>query len=113
MGSDQGLHVVSEPQTGCPRSQSAKYRRHLTARPEDQIPGLPPMSDQEWEGLWTRSPSDLAGYQHIHRVPPEQLVAYAAGCSLYAWVFAEPTRFQYPVPYRHPSGAVIWVRLSF
>jgi hypothetical protein len=30
----------------------------------------------------------------------------------YAWVLANPRRFTEPVPYRHPSGAVIWVNLD-
>ena len=30
----------------------------------------------------------------------------------YAWVMAKPRRLKEPVPYEHPSGAVIWVRLD-
>jgi hypothetical protein len=30
----------------------------------------------------------------------------------YAWVMAEPKLLVPPVPYKHPSGAVIWVRLT-
>jgi len=30
----------------------------------------------------------------------------------YAWVLANPRRFAKPVPYKHPSGAVIWVSLD-
>ena len=30
----------------------------------------------------------------------------------YAWVMAKPRRLKQPVPYEHPSGAVIWVRLD-
>lgn len=29
----------------------------------------------------------------------------------YAWVLKNPNKFNPPRPYRHPSGAVIWVRL--
>ena len=29
----------------------------------------------------------------------------------YAYVFSNPRRFKRPIPYRHPSGAVRWVRL--
>jgi hypothetical protein len=29
----------------------------------------------------------------------------------YAYVFSNPRRFNRPIPYRHPSGAVTWVRL--
>jgi hypothetical protein len=30
----------------------------------------------------------------------------------YAWVVEKPRYLKHPVPYRHPSGAVIWVRLD-
>lgn len=30
----------------------------------------------------------------------------------YAWVLERPRKLKWPVPYRHPSGAVIWVRLD-
>jgi hypothetical protein len=30
----------------------------------------------------------------------------------YAWVMAKPRKLKHPVPYEHPSGAVIWVRLD-
>jgi len=30
----------------------------------------------------------------------------------YAWVLRKAKRFRTPIPYRHPSGAIIWVRLT-
>ncbi|MBO8171923.1 MAG: ASCH domain-containing protein [Bacillaceae bacterium] len=30
----------------------------------------------------------------------------------YAWRLANPKKFLMPVPYKHPNGAVIWVRLQ-
>jgi hypothetical protein len=30
----------------------------------------------------------------------------------YAWVLAKPRILKRPLPYQHPSGAVIWVRLD-
>jgi len=30
----------------------------------------------------------------------------------YAWVMAKPRRLTKPIPYSHPSGAVIWVKLN-
>ena len=30
----------------------------------------------------------------------------------YAWVLAKPQRLDWPVPYKHPMGAVIWVTLD-
>ena len=30
----------------------------------------------------------------------------------YAWVLTNPKRFNKPIPYEHPGGAVIWVKLT-
>ena len=30
----------------------------------------------------------------------------------YAWVLEKPEIYEYPIPYKHPMGAVIWVDLS-
>ena len=30
----------------------------------------------------------------------------------YAWVIRNAKRFRTPIPYRHPSGAIIWVKLT-
>jgi hypothetical protein len=30
----------------------------------------------------------------------------------YAWVMGKPRYLKHAVPYQHPSGAVIWVRLD-
>lgn len=30
----------------------------------------------------------------------------------YAWVFETPVRYEQPIPYQHPQGAVIWVKLK-
>jgi hypothetical protein len=32
--------------------------------------------------------------------------------SVYAWVMARPHRYEKPVPYSHPQGAVIWVNIG-
>ena len=29
----------------------------------------------------------------------------------YAWIISEPCRYESPKPYKHPNGAVIWVKL--
>lgn len=38
-----------------------------------------------------------------------KLVSYE---KIYAWVLAKPRRLKRWVPYEHPSGAVIWVKLD-
>lgn len=30
---------------------------------------------------------------------------------VYAWVFEKPFRYKEPKPYKHPPGAIIWVKL--
>lgn len=46
-----------------------------------------------------------------HQVPPERMseVPYK---SFYAWELADVRRLNPPVRYKHPPGAVIWVRLD-
>ena len=29
----------------------------------------------------------------------------------YAWHLANPIKFEVPIPYKHPSGAIVWVNL--
>ncbi len=45
-----------------------------------------------------------------HKIPPDQLDEY--GKYLNAWVVEEPKKLAEPIPYEHPQGAVIWVRLD-
>jgi len=46
-----------------------------------------------------------------HRVRPKPGQNYK-GKYLYPWVMAKAFMLPKPVPYKHPSGAVIWVTLS-
>jgi hypothetical protein len=43
-----------------------------------------------------------------HRIVDLSCVPYK---KMYAWVLENPVRYQEPVPYRHPQGAVKWVDL--
>ncbi len=43
-----------------------------------------------------------------HRVPVENGLMYP---KTYAWILQDARRFEHPISYKHPSGAVIWVRL--
>ena len=43
-------------------------------------------------------------------LPSEATLGYYR--QTYAWVLENPRYLNRPVPYRHPSGAVIWVRLE-
>ncbi|POR41304.1 ASCH domain-containing protein [Methylobacterium sp. V23] len=58
------------------------------------------------------SPEELAASTQQHCVPLEQQAEVIAAGWLIPWEFARPHRLPYPVPYRHPLGAVIWVRLE-
>ena len=31
--------------------------------------------------------------------------------STYAWIITNPFRYKTPIPYKHPKGAIIWVKL--
>ena len=57
----------------------------------------------------------IAGYAKTakrHRTPPEhQKGAFTGGWRI-PWLLQNAKRLKKPVPYKHPSGAVIWVNLA-
>lgn len=60
-----------------------------------------PLSLKELAANWRQ-----AGFgrdEHLNRLPYKKT---------FAWVLKNPKRLRAPVPYDHPSGAVIWVRLK-
>lgn len=50
----------------------------------------------------------LPNYKRLHQVEDESLLD--KWC--YAWVLSNAKRFKEPIPYTHPKGAVIWVKLD-
>ena len=58
------------------------------------------------------SRAEIAPYEHLHRVPAPSASTSSGPKGLYAWEVEEAVRFDPPVPYTHPQGAVIWVRLD-
>ena len=65
----------------------------------DLVDCVGPLSDEE-----LRSNAVKAGM-----TPEEATSAYR---QTYAWVVSNARRLATPVPYRHPSGAIIWVKLE-
>jgi hypothetical protein len=49
----------------------------------------------------------LPHYKRLHLVEDESLLD--KWC--YAWVLDNAKRFDKPIPYKHPKGAVIWVKI--
>ena len=43
-----------------------------------------------------------------HKVEDLSIVGYKTP---HAWVLADAQRYETPIPYKHPAGAVIWVKL--
>lgn len=58
------------------------------------------------------SPDEASAHEAQHRVPRKQIEQYSGPKGLYAWEVTAAHRFNTPVPYTHPQGAVIWVRLE-
>jgi hypothetical protein len=58
------------------------------------------------------SSEEIGEYEHLHQVPDDDTSTYSGPQGLYAWGVADAVRFETPVPYRHPQGAVIWVLLD-
>jgi hypothetical protein len=58
------------------------------------------------------TPTSYAEAAAAHRIAPErQAKAFADGRRI-PWVMEKARALPKPVPYRHPSGAVIWVNLD-
>ena len=55
--------------------------------------------------------AELDDHIEQHRVDREFLADYAAGGPLFAWELTGARRLSSPLPYEHPQGAVIWVKL--
>ena len=47
-----------------------------------------------------------------HRVSETMLSTYYRPGKTFAWVLADPQQLPQPIHYRHPAGAVIWVKLT-
>ncbi|MFC1970703.1 ASCH domain-containing protein [Chloroflexota bacterium] len=45
-----------------------------------------------------------------HRIPPEDISRFSYG-KIFAWELSNANTFRSPIPYKHPRGAVVWVRL--
>ena len=58
------------------------------------------------------SSEEIGEYEHLHRVLSDDTSTYSGPQGLYAWEMTGAVRFATPVPYRHPQGAAIWVRLD-
>ena len=56
--------------------------------------------------------TQMLANEEKHRVSETMLSTYCRPGQSYAWVLADASPFPQPIPYRHPAGAVIWVRLS-
>lgn len=52
---------------------------------------------------------EMLAHQHRHRIPTERLQDLASW--RHPWVLSSACRWAQPVPYRHPQGAVVWVRM--
>lgn len=47
-----------------------------------------------------------------HRIPAERILSGEVENWCHPWVLEDVVRYATPIPYRHRSGAVIWVRLN-
>lgn len=58
------------------------------------------------------SAAQMAFNQARHRIPKEQIGKGEGARWNTAWVMKDAQRLAEPIPYEHPSGAVIWVALD-
>ena len=79
-----------------------RARSGLVVGTADIVDCLPPLTSVE----------AYAAAERFHAIPPhEQMDAFEGGWRT-PWVLTNARPFSAPVPYRHPSGAVIWVALD-
>ncbi|MBI4119457.1 MAG: ASCH domain-containing protein [Parcubacteria group bacterium] len=58
------------------------------------------------------SPHEMARHWKKHRTSRKEIKKYAnGGKKMHAWILMNAKRLQKPIPYRHPRGAVIWVKI--
>jgi ASCH domain len=48
----------------------------------------------------------------FHRIPEKDLIAACSAGWTIPWVMEKIQAFKKPVPYTHPKGAVIWIKLT-
>lgn len=59
------------------------------------------------------SVEDMMAHTAAHLTPADELLLTGLPYkNTYAWVLANPQRFEDPIPYKHPSGAITWVDLE-
>jgi hypothetical protein len=58
------------------------------------------------------TPQAYADAEPKHRIPPERQASAFRDGWVTPWVIASARPLRRPVPYSHPSGAVIWVTLA-
>ncbi|AAL80362.1 ASCH domain-containing protein [Pyrococcus furiosus DSM 3638] len=57
------------------------------------------------------TPEELSKHENKHLASYEFLKRYSNGKKLYAWVLANPQKFENPIDVEIPNGAQIWVNL--
>ncbi len=80
----------------------------LIAAGSGQIIGVANLSDVK--GPFSHA--QMAFNQVRHRIPAEEIGKGEGARWNTAWVMTEARRLEKPIPYDHPSGAVIWVALD-
>ncbi|AFK21993.1 ASCH domain-containing protein [Pyrococcus sp. ST04] len=58
------------------------------------------------------TPEELANHENKHLASYDFLKKYSNGKKLYAWVLANPIKFDPPIEVDIPNGAQIWVNLK-
>ena len=57
----------------------------------------------------TITPEEYRSYERFHKIQDTETLPYK---KIHGWVMINPVRYETPIPYKHPQGAVIWVDLT-
>lgn len=54
---------------------------------------------------------DFVSHEKHHKIPPAMCGNELPYPNTFAWILKNSKRFEKPIPYKHPQGAVIWVNI--
>lgn len=102
--------ILSGKKTWEMRSTATKQRGlvALIRKGSGQVVGVAELVD----AVGPLTKEEIFANQSKHMISNERLADPKVGKWNHAWVMQNAKLFDRPVPYKHPSGAVIWVKLD-
>jgi hypothetical protein len=58
--------------------------------------------------FWSLTKEQLLKNKVKHKVKSIDAISYK---NIFAWIIKDSKRYSNPIPYKHPNGAIIWVKV--